>query len=30
MTWIHLLSGAAGAGLAVYLLAAMLRPEWFS
>jgi K+-transporting ATPase KdpF subunit len=29
MTWVYILSGALAAGLLVYLLAALLRPEKF-
>ncbi|MGE0383235.1 MAG: K(+)-transporting ATPase subunit F [Gammaproteobacteria bacterium] len=30
MSWLHLLSGAVAAGLLLYLLVALLKPEWFS
>jgi K+-transporting ATPase KdpF subunit len=29
MTWVYWLSGAIALGLAVYLVVAMLKPEWF-
>ncbi len=29
MTWIYVLSGLVAAALFVYLVAAMLKPEWF-
>jgi K+-transporting ATPase KdpF subunit len=30
MTWLYILGGAVSAGLLVYLVAALLRPEKFS
>jgi K+-transporting ATPase KdpF subunit len=30
MTWLFILSGAVAAGLLVYLIAALLSPEYFS
>jgi K+-transporting ATPase KdpF subunit len=29
MTWVYWLSGALAFGLFVYLVVAMLKPEWF-
>jgi K+-transporting ATPase KdpF subunit len=29
MTWVYWLSGAIALGLFVYLVVAMLKPEWF-
>lgn len=29
MTWIYALGGIVAAGLMVYLLCALLKPEWF-
>jgi K+-transporting ATPase KdpF subunit len=29
MSWLHLLSGLVAAALFVYLVVAMLKPEWF-
>ena len=29
MSWIHVLAGIAAAALFVYLVVAMLKPEWF-
>ena len=29
MSWIYLVSGAVAAALFVYLVVAMLKPEWF-
>ena len=29
MTWIYVLAGAVAAALFVYLVVAMLKPEWF-
>ncbi|HLB14094.1 MAG TPA: K(+)-transporting ATPase subunit F [Burkholderiales bacterium] len=29
MTWIYVLSGLVAVALFVYLVAAMLKPEWF-
>lgn len=29
MTWIYVLGGVVAAGLLVYLLCALLKPEWF-
>lgn len=29
MTWIYVLSGLVAAALFVYLVVAMLKPEWF-
>lgn len=29
MTWIHLLAGVVAGLLFLYLLAALLKPEWF-
>lgn len=29
ITWIHVLAGVVAAGLLVYLLGALLKPEWF-
>jgi len=29
MSWIYVLSGLVTAGLFVYLVVAMLKPEWF-
>ncbi len=29
MTWVYVLSGLVAAALFVYLVAAMLKPEWF-
>jgi K+-transporting ATPase KdpF subunit len=29
MSWIHALAGVVAAGLFVYLVVAMLKPEWF-
>jgi len=29
MSWMHVLAGLAAAGLFVYLVVAMLKPEWF-
>jgi K+-transporting ATPase KdpF subunit len=30
MTWVYWLSGAIALGLFVYLVVAMLKPEWFA
>jgi len=29
MSWVYLLSGLVAAALFIYLVAAMLKPEWF-
>jgi len=29
MSWIHVLAGVVAAALFVYLVVAMLKPEWF-
>jgi K+-transporting ATPase KdpF subunit len=29
VTWIYVLGGVVAAGLMVYLLCALLKPEWF-
>ena len=29
MSWVHLLAGIVAAALFVYLVVAMLKPEWF-
>jgi K+-transporting ATPase KdpF subunit len=29
MTWVYVLSGVGAAALFVYLIVAMLKPEWF-
>jgi K+-transporting ATPase KdpF subunit len=29
MSWVYILSGVAAAALFVYLVVAMLKPEWF-
>jgi K+-transporting ATPase KdpF subunit len=29
MTWVYVLSGVVAAALFVYLVVAMLKPEWF-
>jgi K+-transporting ATPase KdpF subunit len=29
MSWVYVLSGVAAAALFVYLVVAMLKPEWF-
>ena len=29
MTWVYLLAGLSAAALVVYLVVAMLKPEWF-
>ena len=29
MSWVYVLSGVVAAALFVYLVAAMLKPEWF-
>ena len=29
MSWVYVLSGAVAAALFVYLVVAMLKPEWF-
>ncbi|MCE9603527.1 MAG: K(+)-transporting ATPase subunit F [Planctomycetia bacterium] len=30
MDWTHLLSGAIAVSLGIYLLVALLKPEWFA